>query len=374
MRTPRGSIRAHLRFPQTLLRACIACVPLLAFALAPGQALAGSHGTQYALRISEGEINFPEYESIASTSGSSSTHGQVVVSIIRAGVVVYRDKGEEGWADFSQVPEVGDEVTLEAPQGNLIARTVYDGLPTMEPTVCAGSTDFSGANSPGDVVEGSYNTPSLVFGPYGEVRGVHHSGLGEAQVKTLSGTTFGGSFLAALSSSETVTATETLKTPLAGEATYTYTSETSRPVGACPVVPPVVVPIAAPVITPALGGSILSFLHNTVRSILKLGWRDQVSINQAGTVVQDLYGLAGHVPAYAARRGRHHSTPPAVLLARGTVSADRAGTVTVTLRLTRAGRRELKDAAHLHAMLLTTLRGAAGPVTHLARRKVTLRG
>jgi len=350
-------------------------VPLLvgvAALLAPSCALAHSHGKQYSLKISEGEGNFPEYEGVAYTSGNVEPAAEVAVSIIRGGVVIYRDVQGNGQAGFSQVPQVGDEVTLESPRGTLIAKTVYDGLPSMDPTVCAGSTNFSGGNSPGDVVEGAYETPSLLYGPYGEVVGVHHSGYSEAQVKTLSGTTFGGSFLNALSSGQTVTATETLKTPLAGEATYIYTSETSRPVGACPVVPPLVTPTPTPVITPALTGSIAKFLHNTILSILKSGWRDQVSINQAGTVVQDLYAAAGKAPAFASSRGKHHKAPPAVLLARGTVTTTAAGTVTVVLKLTRRGRHEFKTAQHVSAVLLTTLKTSGGPLVHLGRRKISL--
>ena len=73
---------------------------------------------------------------------------------------------------------------------------------------------------------------------------------------------------------------ESVEKPLAGGATFTYTSENDRPVGACPVPPP---PPAPPAI-PALQGSIFKLAHITIHKLLKSGWLDQVSINQPGTV------------------------------------------------------------------------------------------
>ena len=193
-------------------------VALLAIcAGAPASAWATSHGPKYSLKIVEGETTLPEYDQIASTSGNVEPNAQVAVSIIRNGTTVYRDVQNGGGAWLSQVPQVGETVTLESPVGTTVAAVVYDGLPSIDPTVCAGSTNFSGENSPGDTVEGSYVTDSLRTDPYGHVTGVNETNFGEAQVKMLSGTTFGGSFLKPLESGETVAAVESLKTPLAGE-------------------------------------------------------------------------------------------------------------------------------------------------------------
>jgi hypothetical protein len=377
MRMPLGLPNAHMHPHSRLLRAAVACGAVLAGAnaLAPSAALAGTRKTEYTLKISEGETTFPEYRGVGYTSGSVNTNAQVAVSIIRGGLTVYRDVQEGGsgysQAGFSQVPQVGDEVSLESPVGNLIARVVYDGLPTLDPSVCAGSRNFSGENSPGDIVEGAYVTYSLLRNPYGQVTGVHESGFGEAQVKTLSGTTFGGSFLTPLTLGQTVSATETLKTPLASGATYTYSSENARPVAACPVIPPVYTPVSAPVTTP-LAGSIFKVLRGTIRSLLKAGLRDQVTIDEAGKVVQDLYASSGSPPAYAASKAKHHKIRHAVLLARGTATATGPGTVTVVLRATAAGRRQLKSAKSVKAVLLTTLTGTAGSTLHLSRRSVSL--
>ena len=42
------------------------------------------------------------------------------------------------------------------PGGTIVGSVVYDGLPSIDPTVCAGSTNFSGQRSAGQTVEGSY--------------------------------------------------------------------------------------------------------------------------------------------------------------------------------------------------------------------------
>jgi hypothetical protein len=340
---------------------------------APAFAWSSSHGPQYTLAIVEGETTLPEYQQVAVTSGKVEGVGsnqQVAVSIVRNGTTVYRDVENDSSAWLSQVPQPGETVTLESPVGTLIGSVQYDGLPSISASVCAGSTNFSGENSSGDTVEGSYVTYSPQTDPYGHVS-VQSSNYGQAQVKTLSGTAFGGSFLAPLALGETVAATESLKTPLAGGGTYTYVSELQRPVGACPVPPPPFDPPSLPIV---LQGSLLKLPHVTTLMLLKSSWRDQVSINQAGTVTQDLYLAGGKLPAFAARAGKHHhKMPSATLLARGTAMATGAGTVSVLLKPTADGRRKLKSAKSVDAILVTTLRTSAGQTFDLARHSLTLR-
>jgi hypothetical protein len=333
--------------------------------LAAPAAANGPKGPRYSLRISSGETTFPEWESVGSTSAGVEPSAQVAVSIVRAGVTVYKDVGNGG-AWLSQVPQVGDLVRLESPLGTVIGQAVYDGLPSIDPTVCAGSTNFSGSNSLGEVVEGYFVNKVLRYNNYGVPIGTHQSGFGEAQVKTLSGTTFGGSFLAPLAAGEDVGAIETLKTPLAGEATYTYTSETERPVGACPAPPPVFHPPPAP----ALQGTLGKMLHASIHALLKAGLRDDVTINQPGTIVQALYAKGGAMPAFAS--AKHHKPPPALLLARGSASAKAAGKVTVVLHVTRRGRNRLRSAHNIGAVLITTMRSTGGATLNLQRRSLTL--
>ncbi len=334
-------------------------------ALAAPASATGPKGPRYALRISSGETTFPEWEPIGSTSATVEPSNSIAVSIVRGGVTVYRDV-DTGGAWLSQVPQVGDVVTLESPVGTLIASVVYDGLPTIDPTVCAGSTNFSGSNSLGEVVEGQFVNEVLKY-RNGVADGTRQIGFGEAQVKTLSGTTFGGSFLKPLELGEDVIAVETLKTPLPGEATYTYTSETERPVGTCPVPPPVFHP-APP---PALQGTLGKLLHASIHALLKSGLHDTVTINQPGTVIQDLFAKGGTMPAHASA-AKHHKAPPAVLLARGSASAKAAGKVRVVLHVTRRGRRRLHSAHNIVVVLITTLRSTGGATLNLQRHTLTL--
>lgn len=377
-------MRTH-RFPPGAPRAirtrvalpAAAWLAMLAFACAdaaPASAWSSSHGTTYALKVIEGETTLPEFEQVASTSGEVNPKAPVAVSIIRNGTTVYRNVGE-GSAWLSQVPQSGETVTLESPVGKLIGSFAYDGMPSIDPTVCAGSSNFSGENTSGFTVEGSHVTDSLKSLPY-EQWEVKHGNFEEAQVKSLTGTTFGGSFLKALESGETVAARESLKTPLAGEATYTYESEYERPVGSCPAPPPPAPPPPAVVVLPGLQGSILKLSHVSIRSLLKSGWLTEVTINQPGTVTEDLYAQGGTMPAYAASAGKqrkHHKPPPALLLARGSASASSAGTLDVVLHATKKGRAALKHDRRVKATLMTTLRSPSGATVNLSRRSVTLR-
>lgn len=322
---------------------------------------------KYSLSIVEGETTQPE-DSIVSTSGNVHPRATVAISIIRGGTVVSRSTGSEGGAWMSQVPEVGDDVTLESPIGTTVGSVVYDGLPSIDPTVCASSANFSGQRSAGQTVEGGYFSEVAHTTPYGT--SFERQGAGQAQITLLSGPTFGGSFLAPLALGQTVFASESLEAPLAGGAVFTYSSENDRPVGACPV-PPAPAPPPPP---PALQGSIFKLLHTTIRSLLKSGMRDQVTINLPGTVTQDLYLEGGTLPAYAATsKSKHHKKPPpALLLARGAVIAKSAGTVTVQLKLTSKGRLKLKSAKNARVVLVTTLHSNAGVKLSLARRTVSL--
>ncbi|HEV3034338.1 MAG TPA: hypothetical protein VGX72_06080 [Solirubrobacteraceae bacterium] len=339
---------------------------LAACALA-ASASARSGPPVYTLTISEGETTLPE-DSIVSTSGSVNTGGTVQVSIVRGGTVVAREHGNEGSAGTSQVPQAGDTVNLEAPIGTIVGSIRYDGLPSIDPTVCAGSTNFSGQNSLGETVKGHAVAFSLKIEKYGPTK--QESNFERAQVTMLSGTTFGGSFLAPLAIGQTVTAVESLETPLAGGAVFDYTSENSRPVGACPPV----IPPPPPPPPPALKGLVLTLPHVTILSLLKSGWHDHVSINQPGTVTQDLYLEDGTLPAFAAsnKGRRHRKPPPALLVARGAVVASSAGTVTVSLKLTSKGRLKLKSAKHAKLVLITTLRTSSGAKLNLARRTISL--
>jgi hypothetical protein len=119
---------------------------------------------------------------------------------------------------------------------------------------------------------------------------------------------------------------------------------------------------------------VLALAHVTILSLLKSGWHDHVTINQPGTVTQDLYlESGGTLPAFAAKSKHHRKPPPALLVAHGAVVASSAGTVTVLLKLTAKGRLKLKSAKSLKLVLITTLRTSSGAEVNLARRTVSLR-
>ncbi len=327
----------------------------------------------YSLSIVEGETTQPEH-SIISTSGRGPENASVAVSIVSGGTEVSRASGEGG-AWMSSIPAPGDVVNLESPTGpqgrvggKIVGSFVYDGLPSIDPTVCAGSVNFSGQRSAGQTIQGGYFSAGI--GPYGEFE---RGNPGQAQITLLSGSTFAGSFLTPLVLGQTVWAKESLETPLAGGAVFTYESENERPVGACPPPPPAAPDPPPP---PALEGSIFKLVHTTIQKLLKDGWLVQVTINQPGTVTDDLYLQGGTLPAIAASvgKGKHHrrKPKPALLLAHGSVTAKSAGTVTVSLKLTAQGRRRLRHAHSAKVVLVTTLRASSGAKLSLGSRTVSL--
>jgi hypothetical protein len=359
------SIAGHL---PTFARKCLVLLALGAFAApaAPALANSGHGGPEYSLSIVEGESTQPEY-GIVHTSAHVHPSASVALTIVRGGIPIARDTGNEG-AWLSQVPQVGDVVTVESPIGSVVGSVVYDGLPSLDATVCAGSVNFSGQRSAGQIVEGGFYSLVLHTDPYGHSE-LRQTSSGQAQVTVLSGTAYAGAFLAPLAFGQTVWATESLQTPLAGGATFTYSSENDRPVGACPLPP---VPPAPPA-PPALLGSLARLAHTTIHKLLASGWLNHVTINQPGTVVQDLYQQGGTLPAFAAAKRAHHKRkPPALLLARGSAKAAAAGTVSILLHPTSAGRRKLKHAKRVKAVLITTLISASGAKLALEQRPVTL--
>lgn len=325
---------------------------------------------KYSLKIVSGETTQPEHD-IAGVSAGASQRAPVRVRILQGATILYQNTGTEGWTGVSQVPSVGDTVTVESPLGTIVGSVSYDGLPSIESTVCAGSASFSGQRSGAETVEGGFYTDLPLTDPYGHVYGYEAAARGQAQVTLLSGTSFGGNFLTNLQLGETVYASEAVEVPLGGGSIFTYESETVRAVGSCPAPPPPPAPAPAPVIPP-LQASLAKILGVTINALFKHGFSDHVYVNQAGTVTQALYLQGGTLPAYAASAHHKHKLAPAMLLARGAASAHAAGDVTVVLHLTRAGRGRLRHAKNAHAVLVTTVTSATGVKVTLAHRSITL--
>jgi hypothetical protein len=347
------------------------CLVLAAYAVtamlaAPAGAWEDNKAPEYSLSVVEGADTQPE-DSIEHVSAGVNSKAEVTVSLTHNGLVVEQNKGEGGtW--LSQVPQVGDVVTFASE--HFATSVTYDGLPSLEPTVCAGSTDFSGQRTAGYTIEGGYYTVV----PHPKYFARRNGGL--AQIQVLTGSSFGGDFLTPLVSGETVYAVESLTSPLEGGATFTYSSEYDRPVGGCPPPPPPP-PTPAPL---ALAGAFAKLTPITIAKLLHFGWSTHVTIDQPGTIVEDLYQHSGVLPAFAATskhtlRGtgkRPHKEPKALLLARGTATAKAAGTVTVTMYLTSAGRRRLKHAHSAKVVLITTLTASTGAKLALERHSLTL--
>lgn len=346
----------------------VGALALACGALAPAASAHEASPPEYSLKVVQGETTQPE-DSITSVSASGPEHSQVRLRIVQGGVIVNQDTHEGGAGLWQVVPPVGGTLTVESPLGTLVGAVAYDGLPSIEPTVCASSTNFSGQRSGADEVEGGFFTDEPVTNPYGQIEYYAHRKTGQAQVTLLSGASFGGNFLVPLQLGETVWATETVKTREPGWI-FTYQSETVRPVGACPLPPPPPPPPAKPVIPP-LRASLARIVNATIEALLKHGLRDHVYVNQPGIVRQGLYLAGGKLPAYVAS-SHHKHKPPALLLARGSASAKAAGHVTVVLHLTSRGRGRVRNAKSVHAVLITTVTSSAGVRITLAHRSVTL--
>jgi hypothetical protein len=345
------------------MRSVLSCV-FVAAGLAAVPAVAAAEAQFYGLSVTEGSA--ASGFSIAETGGFAETNPaqEARVTITRAGVRVAETPSGQGPFPFmTQTPQAGDVVTLESPPGTTVKSVTYDGLPTMDPTVCAGSANFSGQRSPGTTLSGRYSTETY-FGPEGFVA-----------VPPSSASAFAASFSVALKTGETVYAEQEGLSTLAGGASFSYFSSNARPVGACPApaAQPAAVPpraIALAFTLPPLKGTVLKLSHTTIAKLLKSGWLVQVSINQPGTVTQDLYMVSGKLPAFASRK---HSQPPAILVARGATTVKKAGTVKVRVRVTAHGRRALAHAKSAKLVLITTLRSTSGHRIDLGRHSLTLK-
>ncbi|HEY4428970.1 MAG TPA: hypothetical protein VGN08_12265 [Solirubrobacteraceae bacterium] len=349
---------------------CCALLALAGGALALMPASAGAAGPTYGLSISEGSSTSPEFI-VSGVSAFGSGGNLLRVTITRGGTVVAQSPAQFGFAFMSPVPQPGDVVNVESPPGAVVAGVTYDGLPSLDPTVCVGSRSFSGQRRPNATVSGGYYSLGLVTSPYGSGLGL--LSFGEATVSTLSGSVFAGSFLTALTAGDTVFASQEETSAAPGGGTFFYLSENTRPVGACPLPPAPASAIGAKVAPPhpgpiALAGQVVKSPLASIRRLLKSGWLQHVFINQPGTVIQNLYLQNGSLPAFAAKH-KH----AALLVAKGSTTATHAGTVNVLLRATTRGRRALKHVRRAKLVLITTLKSASGARISLARYAFSLK-
>jgi hypothetical protein len=343
----------------------LTCCAAAALAMMASPA-AASAAPIYSINVIEGSTTSPSYSESGTYGYVNGPAAESRITITHAGAVVAENTGP--FAIVPQVPQVGDVVTLESPPKSAGSVSItYDGLPTMDATVCAGSSNFTGQRDAAFAVQGGFFT--LATTPYHGEAFTSATAFGTARVTALAGSSFAGSFPSALTTAQTVYASQEQKSTLPGGATLEYFSENERPVGACPAaaVTPAVI-AAPPAKLPALKGALLKLTLPSILKLLKSGWLIHVSINQPGTVIQDLYLQNGKLPAQASRH-----EPAATLVARGATTAKKAGTVTVHVRVNTKGRRALKHLKHAKLVLITTLRSSSGVRISLGHRALSLK-
>jgi hypothetical protein len=335
----------------------LAAAGILALVLTPG-ALAAA--PQYELYVSSGASTRGPLNYTYAWAENVPGNPPLALSILRSGSVVASQVGA-GYAELTQAPSPGDTLVLQDPVGTTVASMVYDGLPSIDPSVCVGASGMSGQRTgAAAVTAGAYLATGA--GPYAE-----GSGNLTAQISTLSGSSYAGSFATPLTSAHTVWANEALQSSAPGGGLFDYNSTTSRPAGGCPAPPPPPPPPPPVAKVAALTGKILSLTGATLAKLLHSGWTIPLQVSQPGTVTMNLFLEGGRLPAKASKK-KH----PAMLLARGRAVAKAPGKVILHLRLTASGRRKLKHAKRAHVVLLTTLHGATATL-NLGKRKLTLR-
>jgi hypothetical protein len=143
------------------------------------------------------------------------------------------------------------------------------------------------------------------------------------------------------------------------------TTTTSPPTATTPVPPPAAPPTAhtGPDTAPP-AGRLWGPLRASVRAIIRSGLKTTLSTSEPVTVRQLLYRV---------RRGAARPRVHRKLLGRAIAHVRDAGIATVTLKLTRRGRRTVRTARTVRAVLRTSLTDAAGNTTRLPRNQVPIR-
>jgi hypothetical protein len=300
------------------------------------------------------------------------------VSIVHNGAVAATQSGP-GDAYLTAAPVIGDTVRIEQPPGNPIDSIVYNL--SVDPSTCIGAKTISGQRSdPGAQVFAYAFVPSEGgFGTYTQ-----------AQITTLSGSTYAGTFSRALTSSDVVSVGETASFTRA-YGYFEYDESLKTAVGACPQPPPpanvsgpAAVVGAGPPPPPAKvsgpagprppTGSISVNARRALRSFFHKGLTMVVSVDQPGKVVENMFLANGKLPGKASTVGSAKSKRKhgATLIGRGSSKVAKAGAVKVTVRPTRAAKR-LRRKRALKVQLLTTLSNLAGQTTTLPPKRVTLK-
>jgi hypothetical protein len=94
--------------------ACLVLPALVAGAVVAAPAVASTPAPEYSLSIVEGASTQPE-DPILHVSGYVEPKAEIAVSIAHNGLVVVKNSSDNGGVWLSQVPQIGDVVTLESP-------------------------------------------------------------------------------------------------------------------------------------------------------------------------------------------------------------------------------------------------------------------
>lgn len=316
------------------------------------------------------------------TSGSSASFGgsygetgrniSTETQQVRGGGVIASNRSQTRQA-ISILPGDVFQVVDRADKSKVYVSYTFDGKPSLSDTSCAGQNGFSGTrgNDADITVEtvAPYERKINNGGRYGSFtdRGIERRQRG--LVRTLGAGTFAGVFQDALALGDIMAATQSLSTNTA-DTDLTYDVTQYRTVGACPAPPPIVPDTTKPIVAFFELGN----LKPTKKQFLANGLSSFFTINEPGTITQDLYLSNGKTPpATATKKAKKKAKKKLVLLGRGSTTSAVAGVVKVTVRASKTGRKELRrHKGAVKVILISSVKDKAGNVTNLPQKKLTL--
>jgi hypothetical protein len=310
--------------------------------------------------------------------GSGQENHTFRVELMRAGAPI-ATATDQYVATISGIPVVaGDQVTVTDIDGALARTVTMTGRPTLSDTVCGTPTTFSGTRDSGSTL---WLSASLNDG------GSARTNVNRVRQQTFfgSGTTFNGSFKTTLSPSWNVYLSQAVSL----SSGVTVFNEVERPVGACPPRPAPPVPVVTvtqpqgppspPAVLPAKD-TILPNARLTLpasskrptaafRALLGGTFTDSVLVSEPGTVTQTLYLDNGAKLPKAAAAARKKLT----VVGHGRATVKKAGTIKVTIKMSKKGRARLRAARQTKLVLVTVVGDTAGNVRTLAPTRLTVK-
>jgi hypothetical protein len=300
-------------------------------------------------------------------AGNDTNH-EVRVDVIRNGGVVASATNFRG-AYLELVPQTGDQLVLTDTVDSTSRSATVDGTPTFDGTVCGTTSSFSGDRA----ADGTTDVAASVY--YGQYDKRNRFLTGTV---TTAGTRFSGTFPEAVGPTYFISVDQS-RTPAAD---FTVYSSYSRPVGStCPTPTVVATPVAAPV-GPVLdtimpGGSLvtpawLRSRSTAYRALLKGSLTSSLVITEPGLLQQTLY-LDDGAKLPTATAAAKKKAKKLTVLGKGQKFASKAGTVSVTVKLSKPGKARVRKAKSkaIKLALVTTVRDLAGNTRTLPVKRFT---